>query len=90
MQTLRTSSLACGGLGRGRDAAASGVCRLGGVSSYRARRADGAVVRSSSDPSTRSGGGVGAAVGPIAAEDVPRVSHVVLLDLDNCMHLFSA
>lgn len=29
-------------------------------------------------------------MGPIAPEDVPRVSHVVLLDLDNCMHLFSA
>jgi hypothetical protein len=36
---------------------------------------------------SRSGAG---GCGPLAAEEVRRVSHVVLLDLDNCMHLFSA
>jgi hypothetical protein len=87
VHVLRRSLVVCGGLERGRDEAANRVCRLGGAYSYRVRgRADGAVVRSSRDPARR----CGAAVGPIAPEDVPRISHVVLLDLDNCMHLFSA
>jgi hypothetical protein len=29
------------------------------------------------------------AVGPLPAEDVQQVRNVVLLDLDNCMHVFS-
>eukprot|EP00959_Pyramimonas_sp_CCMP1952_P340316 7128009-Pyramimonas_sp.AAC.2 len=29
------------------------------------------------------------AVGPLSNDDIERVKHVILLDLDNCMHIFS-